>query len=126
MSSIEQDNANEITRLKSDIGNDLVKELKKTLKEDDKDVFGDAVESIEYFKDDEIVGSLLDYIYNIEFGREAGSHVPMQPLREWVYVKLGIVGPEAERIVSAIENKIYKSGIPMTRFAKITLERFRN
>ena len=123
--SVEESNENELSRLKSDIGNDLVQLLKKTLKENDKDVFGAAVESIEYFKDDEVVGSLLDYIYNIEFGREAGSHVPIQPIKEWIYVKLGIFGEEADRMAYAIEKKIYKSGIPMTRFAKISLERFK-
>ena len=124
MSSIEEFNANEIARLKNDIGNDLVELLKKTLKEHDKDVFGQAIDSIQYFSEDDVVGSLLDYIFNIEYGREAGSHVPLEPLKKWAVEKLGVPEEEAWAIAKKIENKIYNEGIEMTRFAKITLEKF--
>lgn len=124
MSNIEEFNANEIARLKNDIGNDLVQLLKKTLKEHDKNVFGLAIDSIQYFSEDDIVGSLLDYIFNIEFGREAGSHVPLEPLKKWAVEKLGVPEEEAWAIAKKIENKIYDEGIEMTRFAKIALEKF--
>lgn len=124
MSSIEQNNADELARLKGDIGNDLVALLKKTLKEEGKDVFGQAIDSIQYFDDDNIVGSILDYVYNIEFGREAGSHVPLEPLKKWAVEKLGIPEDEAWAVARKIENKIYEEGIDMTRFAKISLDRF--
>lgn len=125
MSSIEQDNEKEISRLKGDIAEDLVKELKKTLKENNKDVFGQAIDSIQYFEKDDIVGSLLDYVYNIEFGREAGSHVPIEPLKNWAIEKLGVSENEAWAIAKSIENKIYSEGIDMTRFVKITLDKMR-
>lgn len=124
--SVEESNKLEMQRLFQDIGNDLKDVIVKTLEEEGKEVFGEAIKSVQYFADDNVVGSLLDYMFNIEFGREAGSHVPLQPLHDWAVEKLGLDDESAWATARRIENKIYSEGIEMTRAWKISLERFRS
>ena len=102
----------------------LIKELKLKLREDDHIFSGNAEESLQYYKDIKTVGSELDYIRNIEYGRQAGSHVPIKPLKEWAMTKMGLTESEAWGVAKAIEKKIFEEGIDMTRFAKKTLNEF--
>jgi len=100
----------------------LVENLKKALRDRDKIFTGKAEKSIKYYKDDKSVGSELDYVANIEYGRRAGTHVPIKPLIEWVTKKMGVPESEAYKIAKSVERKIFEKGIPMTRFAKTTVE----
>lgn len=61
------------------------------------------------------VGSPLDYSWNIENGRQAGSRVPIQPLKEWCIYKLGLSEKEAHRVAYAVERKIRSEGIKAKR-----------
>ena len=100
----------------------LVNNLKKALKDRDKVLTGKAEKSIQYYKEIKTVGSELDYIANIEYGRRAGTHVPIKPLMEWVMNKMHVPQSEAYRVAKSVEKKIFEDGIPMTRFAKTTVE----
>lgn len=113
-------------KLIDDIANLLVIKLKDKLNILDKNVFGELIDSIEYSKEEKLVGSKSEVAKPVEYGRRAGKHVPIQPLLEWVYVKLNIYGKEAEDMAYAIERKIFNEGIPKTRFAKLTLSEFEN
>jgi len=108
-------------KLIDDIANMLINKLGETLDKRDKIVFGQAKDSLEYDKKLKLVGSKLEYMPNIEYGRTSGYHVPIQPLREWIYVRFKIYGKEADEFAHAIERKIFERGIPLTRFAKVTL-----
>lgn len=102
----------------------LVKKLKEELDIQDKVFKGSAQDSIDYFPEDKTVGSKLDYVYNIEYGRKAGTYVPIQPLVNWVMHKMNISDEKHARQIAYVINKnIHDDGIPMTRFAKITLEK---
>ncbi len=99
----------------------LTKKLKDKLEEYDLIFSGKAKNSIQYYKDITTVGSELDYVRNLEYGRMAGSHVPIEPLKEWAMTKMGLTESEAWGVARAIEKKIFQEGIDMTRFAKKAL-----
>lgn len=103
------------------IANRLVDNLQDKLFQEDKIFTGKARDSIRYYKDIKTVGSENDHIRNIEYGRMAGSHVPIKPLQEYAEKKLGIPSNQSYGVAKAIEKKIFEKGIPMTRFAKNTL-----
>lgn len=100
------------------IGQELKLSIKKQLKLLGKYVTHDAVESIDFYPDIKEVGSELDYLYNLEWGRKAGEHVPLPRLHRWVMMKFGMDENQAWGIVKSIEKKIFEEGIPMTRFMK--------
>lgn len=115
-----------VDQICKDIAEDMMKRLKTKLKRLDKVVSGTAEGSIEYDEEQKIVGSTLDYMYNIEFGREAGSHVPLEPLKDWCVQKLHIPESKAWGAAKQIEKHIYENGIPMTRFWKMVLGEMEN
>jgi len=105
----------------ADIANDLITRMKAELENMDKVVFGNASKSIEYYPTDKIVGSFLDYIRNIEYGRIAGTHVPLEPLHDWAVKKFNMEDSYAWAFAKTVEKKIFENGIPMTRFCKLAL-----
>lgn len=107
----------------TDIANRLVKKLKDELVIEDKVVTGGMSDSLQYYKEDKIVGSTRDGMDNIEYGRTAGNHVPIEPLKKWAKIKFGLTDGEAYGVAKKVEQQIFENGIPMTRFAKITLEK---
>ena len=107
-----------------DIGNDLRDALKKKLEDMDKVVFGLMMDSIVFDEYDKIVGSSRRGISNVEFGREAGSHTPIEELKRWAGKRFQVSESEALGIAIAVEKKIYREGIDETRFMKMTLEEF--
>ena len=108
--------------LMSRVADILIKKLQDGLEKEDHIFSGKARDSIQYYEDITIVGSELDYIRNLEYGRAAGSHVPIEPLKKWVMVKFGLTDSQAYGVAKKIEKKIFEKGIPMTRFAKIAVE----
>lgn len=114
----------DIDELMDEFGLILVGKLQEELRRQDKVFTKEAHDSIEYYPEDKVVGSKLNFIYNLEYGRKVGTYVPENELLMWVQGKLGIVDiDEAERVMRIINEKIFRKGIPMTRFAKITLEK---
>ena len=116
----------DVKKLKEDlfqrVADVLIEKLRDGLEREDHIFSGKARDSIQYYEDITTVGSELDYIRNIEYGRAAGSHVPIAPLKKWAMVKFGIPESEAYGVAKAIEKKIFEKGIPMTRFAKTAVE----
>ena len=112
----------DINRLVDDVGEDLVEQLTRTMYEMDKVVFGRMVQSWDYHKEDKTVASKRPGIWNVEFGREPGSRVPIEPLRNWLIGRFGMEPKRASKIAYAVERKIYKNGIKPTRFVKRALE----
>jgi len=101
--------------------------LKRKIKELNISDSGDFLDSIkiswkDYFTP--VVGSDLVYAHNIEEGRLAGTHVPIEPLVKWVRHKKhpGIDEKEATKIAYAIENKIYREGIKGRHVMRLVLE----
>ena len=125
--SISADSEEERNALKDqileDIGRKLVTDLQKELSREEKVVSGLMLDSLNWFPEDKIVGSKREGMDNLEYGRFAGSHVPLKPLMEWAKKKFGISEGEAWGVAKKVENHIFEEGIPMTRFAKITLEK---
>ena len=115
-----------IKDINNSIAKKLLLELKNELVAEDKVVTGSMADSLEYFPSDKIVGSTKAGMDNIEYGRAAGSHVPIKPLMEWAKFRFNLSDKQAWLVAKDVENKIFEEGIPMTRFAKITLERFSN
>lgn len=60
----------------------------------------------------------LDYADFVEFGREAGSPPPFEPIHDWCKRRLGIKDPEAKNVAWAIINKIDKEGIDPVSYAR--------
>ena len=111
-----------VTKIRTDVATDLVDKLKAALINADKYVEGKAHDSITFYPEDKIVGSKLDYVHNIEWGREPGSPLPIGDLTAWVMKKLAITNiEEAKGIAYIIAKKIQRDGILATRFAKIVL-----
>lgn len=72
--------------------------------------FKDSIQ-IKWVSGKPIVGSVLPHADNIEFGRQAGKHVPIQPLVDWVIAKKGALPAKAVAEAHAVESKIYHEGI---------------
>lgn len=67
------------------------------------------------------VSSPLPYALPVEMGTKP-HHPPLEPLINWVEVKLGLYGDEAESAARSIQRKIGRFGTPgygMARFALI-------
>lgn len=67
------------------------------------------------------VGSPLPYALPVELGTKP-HYPPIEPLINWVEVKLGLTGDDAESAARAIQRKIGRVGTPgygMARFALI-------
>ena len=65
------------------------------------------------------VGSSLPYALPVELGTKP-HYPPLEPLIDWVELKLGLTGPEAETAALGIQRKIGRVGTPgygMARFA---------
>ena len=101
----------------------VIDKLQKELLAQDKIVTGHMADSWQYDKKAHVVGSRRDGISNVEFGREKGSHVPIEPLIKWCVLKFGMDEGEAKSTAYAVEKKIYAEGIPASRFVKIALEK---
>ena len=112
-----------VNEIKTDVANDLVRKLKEELQKTDKIFSGDAINSIHYNEEDGIVGSKLDYVGVIEWGRLAGTGLPLKRLREWVKIKLGGTKGKGEidQMTFALAKKIKDDGINPTRFARKVL-----
>lgn len=111
----------DIHEITDDIGRDLVLIMQKKLHQMDKEYTGNAIQSISYDDIRRMVGSDLDYVYNIEFGRQKGNPPPFDKIKDWVEKKLGIHDPESREVAGRIVNSIASEGIPMTRFTKLSL-----
>jgi len=106
-----------------DVARKLVTNLQKELSLEDKVVSGLMLDSLDWFPKDKVVGSQKEGMDNIEYGRLAGSHVPLKPLKEWAMKKFNLEEGVAWGVAKKVEKQIFENGIPMTRFAKITLEK---
>lgn len=107
--------------LVKDIALELVDLMKENLSLIDKDYTGAAIKSIEYDEVDKKVGSSLDYVRNIEFGRKKGNRPPVDKLESWVQGKLGIHAPQSREVAEKIASSIAEHGIPETRFTQQAL-----
>lgn len=78
------------------------------------------------FRDNGVVrvGSDVVYAVEIEDGRQAGSHVPLQPLVDWCIYKLHMDQKEAVIVARRIERKIFREGIKARQPFRVSLYRF--
>ena len=60
----------------------------------------------------------LDYADFVEYGREAGSPPPFEPIYDWCKRKLGLKDDEAKNVAWAIVNKIGKEGTDPVAYAR--------
>lgn len=98
-------------------------EMKKQLKKQDKVVTHNLLESFSFIPDDRTIISDLQYAYNVEWGRKAGSQrPPREPIIRWMMAKLGKQRKEAEREARHIVEKIHTDGIEMTRFTRLAVD----
>lgn len=112
----------EIIKLKEDLANYIIEKIKSKMKQEGKIDSGIAAECFDYYENDSVVGTFLDYMYNIEYGRFAGSHVPIKPLAEWAMSKVGVDEKNAYAFAKYIEHMIYEEGITPSRVVKKVLE----
>lgn len=117
-------NVKDEDELLDDFALHVVDLLKKQLELQDKVFTGEAKDSIKYYKNDRVVGSKTDFVYNIEYGRLRGNYVPLKPLIEWVKVKFNVTNDrEAYVLAKKLNEKILRDGIPASRFMKNVLEK---
>lgn len=82
-------------------------------------------DSVSYLVSDnnELNISMNSYWRNVNFGRDAGSYVPIRPLEYWAAFRLGLNDKEAKSMAYGISNNIKKFGIAPTYFYDTALER---
>jgi len=70
------------------------------------------------------VGSTVPYSVNIEYGRQAGVHAPIEPIVQWVMSKKhpGISRAKAVQIAYAIEDKLFREGVRGRHVLRLVLE----
>lgn len=132
MSTIVQHNIEELKRLRRDVASDFLEVLKKTIIE--MDLVSNVSKAINLLDsweivdsvDETIVGSLVEWAFNTEYGRLAGSPVPYDSILQWVMKKKDptLSESEAKRVAYKVAEGIRVNGIKPTRFMKIAIEKF--
>jgi len=121
------DNEEEMLRLKTDLGNDIIKHAKEELEQGDKIFTGGLRDSLHIEVEDPDRVSVIADAPNalpVEFGLAPYNEVNIDALRNWVKGKLGITDPkELQTVTYKIFNKIRNEGIPPTRFFKKSILR---
>lgn len=110
-----------VRKIRDDIANDFLERIRKMMENFGKNVTGAAIDAWEHKPGSDTIGNTDQAMWNIEFGREPGSHVPLEPLAEWAMLKFGMSEKEAYAAAVSIENHIYEEGIPPTRVIKMVL-----
>ena len=100
-----------------DVSNIIISALVEEIKLQGHNDTGGLINSFESKETEYIYRSVIeilffDYGTYLNYGRRAGTYVPLAVLFDWVKRRLKLSGLEARRATFAINNKIFKEGIP--------------
>ena len=98
--------------------------LEKQGKIDTGELLGNA--RVEFYKDGARIIYAAKHAEPVEYGRDPGKGVPIDPLAEWARRKFNVSQKEARRIAFAVSNKIKKEGIKPARYMRDAVDEIRS
>lgn len=116
------ENEYERFRMQKDLGVELIKNMKRVLRDEDINFTQDLSNSFELVMDIKTNSSSVEtsnpYANLVDKGMRAGSWVNFDALYDWVRIKIGLEEPELTSATWKIIKKIQNKGIDPTHFAK--------
>ncbi len=118
----------EQARLVHDVQLEMMENIKKQLRKDDKNFTYTLSESVGTGFDGEhyTVEVKAPYGHFVEYGIPPGNRINFDALYMWVQYKLGVLDPQlAKTVTFKVFNKIINEGIPPSHFFKKSILKFR-
>ena len=113
-----------VKRIRDAVGNAFLRRLQESFEESGLIWTGELRDSFTYDDITHLVSSNDKAAAALEYGTSGGYMPPKKRIREWVEVKLGYTGKEADNVTEAIRRSIYKNGLTGRHYTRDRLTEF--